>query len=339
MIVFAYPLAFLLILLPIIYRELIPAIKGLHGDALEVPNSFIGAIKKINTKSGVKFGANLDGKKNSILKLTALYLIWFLLVATVARPQLVGEPIPIKTHSREILLVIDISFSMLERDFAIGHRRIDRLTAVKKTVSDFIKKRTEDKIGLILFATNAYLQAPITYDKKAVEEMLLNTDAGMAGKSTAIGDALGLALKTLRTTGDIDKKIIILLSDGENNDGSLSVPEVINLAKKEGIKTYTIGVGTEGQLIHSMLGFNLRVGSNGFSDKELKEIAEATKGTYFKASDTESLEKIYQTIDSLEPKENEEIFIQEVKELYYIPLTIALFCAFGLILWTRRFRK
>lgn len=336
MIIFAYPLIFLLLLLPFIYRALAPIVKGMYGDALEVPQTFMNAISGISTKSGSKFATSVSGKTTNLLKLALLYLVWVLLVCTVARPQLVGEPIPLRTYSREILLVIDISNSMLEPDFNIEGRRVDRLTAVKKAASNFIRNRADDKVGLILFATNAYLQAPMTYDKKSVEKILWSADAGMAGSSTAIGDALGLALKTLRKGENLDKKVIILLSDGENNDGSLNIAEAVNLAKKEGIKTYTIGVGTEGSLVQSMFGFNIKMGSNGFNDKELKQIAEATQGSYFKASDTEGLQKIYQTIDKLEPTENQDIYIQEVQELYYFPLIFALFLAGGLILWSRR---
>lgn len=315
-----------------------PAVKGMHGDALNVPVSFMKAINGISSKTSFSMGKDIEGQNNNFIKLIALYIIWTLIIISAARPQMVGEPINIRNHSREILLVIDISNSMRETDFVINNRRVDRLTAVKKTVSDFIKKRANDKIGLILFATNAYLQAPITYDKNAVEKILLETEAGMAGRSTAIGDALGLALKTLRQTGELDKKVIILLTDGENNDGSINLAEAISLAKKEGIKIYTIGVGTDGALIQSMFGFNIKLGSSGLDEKELKEIAEATKGSFYKASDTKSLEKIYSTIDELEPSENKDIYIQEIKELYYCPLALALILSFVFVLWIRRFR-
>jgi Ca-activated chloride channel family protein len=318
---------------------LLPPIKGMHGDALEVPRPFMNAVNKISAKSGKGVAANLDNKTENKLKFTLLYFIWALILCSTARPQIVGEPIQIRSYSREILLVVDISTSMLEPDFKIDNKRSDRLTVVKKTISDFIKKRTDDKIGLIFFGTNAYLQSPITYDKKSLEEILYAVDAGMAGNSTAIGDALGLALKTLRKGEDLEKKVIILLTDGENNDGSINLAEAIDLAGKEGIKVYTIGVGTDGALIQSMFGFNIKVGSSGLDEKSLKEIAEATKGTYFKASDTKSLEKVYDTIDNMEPSANEDIYIQEVKELYYIPLSAALLFALILVLWTRRYKR
>ena len=233
---FAYPQMFWLLLLPFLFRAVLPAVKGLHGDALRVP--FIGDLVKINLKSGGLWGRSTENPDRISLPLILLYLVWALLVAAAARPQWVGEPVRIKNYGRDILMVMDISNSMQEPDFALRGRRIDRLTAVKLVASDFIRKRTDDRIGLVLFGTRAYLQAPITYDKKSVEEILKTMDAGMAGDSTAIGDALGLALKTLKDSPNKDKKVIILLTDGENNDGALTLPQAINLAREEGVKVY-----------------------------------------------------------------------------------------------------
>lgn len=329
---FAYPYAFLLLLLPIIIRAIIPAVKGLHGDALRVP--FIDDIARINIKSGNIWG--LSGEIGNKWSKSAifLYIIFAFLVVAIARPQWVGEPIRLRNYSRDILMVMDISTSMLEPDFAINGKRVDRLTAVKNVASEFIKKRSDDRIGLVLFGTRAYLQAPITYDKKSVEEILWTMDAGMAGNSTAIGDALGLSLKSLKDAPNPDKKIIILLTDGENNDGSLTLPQAMNLAQKEGVKVYTIGVGND-RYMETVFGIKLG-GNNGLDEESLKQIAEATKGTYFRAKNTESLQKIYNIIDKMEPNSNEDKFIQETKELYYIPLLLAFLLALGLVFLARR---
>ena len=132
----------------------------------------------------------------------------------------------------------------------------------------------------------------------------------MAGNSTAIGDALGLALKTLRSSPNKDKKVIILMTDGENNDGSLSIAQAIRLAKQENVKIYTIGVGSDN--IMGMSLFGIQIGrSSGLDEKSLAEIAEATKGTYFRAKDTSSLEQIYQEIDNMETSQNDEQYIRE----------------------------
>ena len=324
MIQFAYPYAWLLLLLPLLIRLVLPAIKGLHGDALHVP--FLQDLQNIAQHSSSPNILPTPEKTHLSISHFLLWAIWILLVIAAVRPQFAGTPINIRTESRDILLVTDISTSMLEPDFAINGRRIDRLTAVKKTALDFMSKRLDDRIGLILFGTNAYLQAPLTYDRKSVGEILLATDAGMAGQSTAIGDALGLALKTLKDTPNPERKIIILLTDGENNDGSLSLPQAIKLAQDEGVKIYTIGVGAEQAFRASFFSIQLGGGSP-LDEKSLQEIAKATQGRYFRAKDTSSLEKIYDAIDKLEPTSNENQTIQEIIELYYWPLLGAILLA------------
>lgn len=332
---FAYPLAFLLLLVPFALWAFLPPIKGLHGDALRLP--FLKDIEKISIKSGSIWSMS----SNSSYKLSPAWWmmmgVWALLVTAAARPQWLGEPVRLENNSRDILLVLDISNSMLERDFAISGRRINRLTAVKNVVDQFINKRTDDRMGLILFGTRAYLQAPLTYDKQSVKEILWSMDAGMAGDSTAIGDALGLALKTLKDSKDLDNKVIILLTDGENNDGSLSLPQVTKLAKDENIKIYTIGVGSPHSMMGSFFGIRLGAQSN-IDEKSLKELAQSTKGNYFSAADTGSLQKIYNTIDRLEPQSNDDKYVQETKELYYLPLLAALALGSLLVLGIRRLR-
>lgn len=330
---FAYPYAVLLLILPVLIRYLLPAVKGLHGDALRVP--FIRDLQKISVKSGGIWGT-ITTNKTSSGNLILLYLIYGLLVAAIARPQWIGEPIRTRSQSRDILLVMDISNSMLQPDFAVGQNQINRLTAVKKAAVEFIQKRRDDRIGLILFGTRAYLQAPITYDKRSIQEILWNMDAGMAGDSTSIGDAVGLALKTLKDSNNKDEKVVILLTDGENNDGSLSMPEAINLAKNEKVKIYTIGVGAESSLVQSFFGMRIGVANQELDEASLKQLAQETKGNYFRAKDTQSLEKIYNIIDKLEPTENNEQYIIETTELFYIPLIGALVLAGILIFVSRR---
>ena len=308
----------------------------MHGDALRIP--FFNDLQNISAAAEPKmhFGDRRSHRFSAGCGL--LWLIWILLVIAAARPQWAGEPVNLRSESRDILLVTDISTSMLEPDFVLNRRRIDRLTAVKKTAQDFIDKRLDDRIGLILFGTNAYLQAPPTYDRKAVGEILRQTDAGMAGQSTAIGDALGLALKTLKDAPHPDRKIIILLTDGENNDGSLSLPQAIKLARDEGVKIYTIGVGSDQAFSASFMGIRIGGGAPGLDEESLREIAAETKGRYFRARDTASLAKIYEAIDTLEPLNNEDQTIQEIHDWYYIPLlaAFALALVWGLAARRRR---
>lgn len=160
-------------------------------------------------------------------------------------------------------------------------------------------------------------------------------DAGMAGNSTAIGDALGLALKTLRNSPNKDKKVIVLMTDGENNDGSLSIAQAVRLAKQENVKIYTIGVGSDNMTGMTLFGIQIG-GSSGLDEESLAEIAEETKGTYFRAKDTKSLERIYEEIDRMETSHNDEQYIRETVERFYWPLAAAMAVAFLLLLYRRR---
>ncbi len=334
MIHIAYPIMFLLLLLPFAVRYFLPTLKGMHGDALHVP--FLKDLANINLKSGSVWGqVNISDSQKLSLRFWELFVVFFLLVLALSRPQWVGEPIRIHSQSRDILLVMDISNSMAEPDFVINRRAVSRLNAVKKVAGEFIDRRANDRIGLILFGTRAYLQSPITYDKAAVKQILYSMQEGMAGNSTAIGDALGLALKSLKDSKNAEDKIIILLTDGENNDGSITLPQAVKLAKDAGVKIYTIGVGGDRRDFASF--FGLRLGGE-VDEAGLKQVADDTSGTYFRARDTESLQKVYEAIDELEPTQNEDSFVQETKEFYYIPLLAALILGMFLVWQIRKGR-
>lgn len=308
-----------LLLLPFIIYFLLPTVKKSCGEALKVP--FLADIRQIKTMSGRGFA--LKTQIVSFLRLAILALLWCFLVLALCRPQWVGKPIPIKNEGRDILLVVDISNSMSEEDFEYKKRMYSRLIAVKNVVDDFIDKRAADKMGLVLFGTRAYLQTPLTYDKQSLKEMLWSADAGMAGNSTSIGDAVGVALKTLsESAGKPENKVIILLTDGENNDGSLSLPEAIYLAKEEKVKIYTIGAGSDKEVFFGGL-FSIPV-DKGLDEKSLKALAKETKGNYFRAKDVASLQEVYDKIDKLEPRISEGRYVQEVKELYPYPAAAVL---------------
>ena len=327
MMAFAYPYAFLLLLLPFLVYKLLPRVKGMQGDALKVP--FLDDLERISIASGGIWAPKATTGNGISKPFLWMYLIWALLCVAAARPQIVGEPLRLQNNSRDIMLVLDISTSMLEPDFSFANRRITRLDAVKKVVSDFTTKRANDRLGLILFGTRAYLQAPLTYDKASLNDILWSMQAGMAGDSTSIGDALALALKNLKDkSGD---KVIILLTDGENNDGSLSLAQAIKLAKDEGIKTYTIGVGSP-NIFFQMLALSPQTGD----DKGLKELARQTKGQYFRAESTSDLQKVYDLIDKLEPTQGNENYIRETKDVFYLPLLGAVLVGLGLVFVMRR---
>lgn len=328
---FANPQAAWLLLLPLVVYFMFPAIKKTYGDALKVP--FLADIKQIQSVSGK--GISFKPAMFSAIKICLLALVWVLMVLALCRPQWVGKPIPVKNEGREILLVVDISNSMSEEDFQYKNKMYSRLTAVKNVIDNFIDKRTSDRIGLVLFGTQAYLQAPLTYDKQSVKEILWNADAGMAGNSTSIGDAVGVALKNLaESEGKPENKVIILLTDGENNDGSLSLPQAIALAKEEGVKIYTIGAGSDSENFFGGL-FSIPV-NTGLDEESLQALAEETKGNYFRAKDVNSLFQIYNEIDKLESMTSEGRYVQEVKELYPYVAAMALILFMILVLLAKR---
>ena len=321
MITFLYPYFAWLLLLPFAVRWLLPVVKGSYGDALSVP--FAADFADISAQSKAK---NISLSKAGLTHgFWACFLIYAMLVCAAMRPVQTGMPLRISNEGRDILMVTDISTSMLEEDFSTRNFRLSRLNAVKAVVSEFVKKRQDDRIGLILFGTQAYLQAPLTYDRQSVLAILNSVDAGMAGTSTAIGDALGLALKSLKDKGgELNRKVIILLTDGENNDGSLSVPEATAMAAQEGVKIYTVGVGGSRQsLLNSFFG----VGGSSLDEQSLKQLAAETEGRYFRADDLKGLVNVYKAIDLLEPESSDENFVYPRQELYYIPLLLAVLLA------------
>jgi len=187
------------------------------------------------------------------LRLVLLWLIWLALVGATARPQWTGDPVALPTTGRDLMLAVDISGSMGTEDMELGNQLVDRLTVVKNVVSDFVEQRQGDRVGLILFGTNAYLQAPLTFDLVSVDRLLTEAPVGIAGGKTAIGDAIGLAVKRLRQRPAGDR-VLILLTDGANNVGEVEPAKAAELAGAEGITIYTIGVGAESVRMRGLFG-------------------------------------------------------------------------------------
>lgn len=315
MLEFHWPWLFLVLPLPLLVRWLLPP-AGQRQAALRVP--FLEDFEQL--------GAGQDARaRGSRGRLVLATLAWLLLVIAAARPQWQGEPLPLPLEGRDLMLAVDLSGSMAERDFVIGSQRVDRLTATKVVAGRFIEKRKGDRVGLILFGEKAYLQAPLTYDLKTVKQLLNESFITMAGQKTAIGDAIGLAIKRLR--GKKGDKVLILLSDGENTAGQMDPIRAAKLAAEEGLKIYTIGIGSE----QPMNLFGLSQGS-ALDERTLRAIAEIAHGRYFRARDTAELLAIYDAIDRLEPVRNEERLFRPVDELFHWPLGGALALSLGLLL-------
>lgn len=308
---FSFIWAFLFLPLPFIVALLLPPAPISNKAALRVP-----FFKNIQTKLKTK------RKSRSLSRLLLALLAWVLLVTAAARPQFIGDTIKQPITGRSLMMAVDISGSMQAADMVISGRAVTRLTAVKAVASDFIEKRKGDRIGLILFGSQAYLQAPLTFDRKTVNILLGESQLGLAGRETAIGDAIGLAVKRLRKE-DEKNRVLILLTDGANTAGNVEPLKAADLAAQEKVKIYTIGIGADGRIIQTPFG-RQRVGGTELDEPTLVAIAEKTNGRYFRAHDVKDLQKIYASLDKVEPISEDELSYRPVKELYYYPLALAL---------------
>ena len=248
---------------------------------------------------------------------------WCLLVLAAMRPQWLGELVDVPVTGRELMLAVDLSGSMEQRDFVLGGSRTDRLTATKKVAGDFIERRVGDRIGLILFGEQAYLQAPLTFDRETVRVLLSEAAIGLAGKATAIGDAIGLAVKRLRER-DATQRVLVLLTDGANTAGVVEPVSAAQLARREGLKIYTIGIGATELRERSLFGTRTVNPSADLDEAALREIAELTGGAYFRARDLAELARIYALIDEMEPVAQDPQRYRPRQTLYYWPLALAL---------------
>lgn len=254
---------------------------------------------------------------------TILYLAWLALLTAAAQPQWHAEPIQITQTGRDLMLAMDLSGSMEETDFVINNRAIDRLTASKIVMADFIEKRQGDRLGLIVFGEQAYLQTPLTFDTQTVGQLMQETFIGLAGnRATAIGDAIGIAVKRL-STHESQQRILILVTDGANNAGALSPLKAAEIAANNNLKIYTIGIGADEQIISGFFGRQRRNPSVDLDEDTLTRIAELTGGQYFRARNTEELLQIYNVIDALEPISEDEQLFKPIKRLFYWPLSVA----------------
>ncbi len=257
-----------------------------------------------------------------ILKSVALLLC----IVALGRPQLADVRTEVSSEGVDILLTIDTSGSMRALDFKIAGEEVDRLMAVKKVVSDFIKNRISDRIGMVVFGDMAYTQTPLTLDYDVLLKFLDQVEIGAAGDATAIGDAIALSVKRLRDLPG-KSKIIILLTDGRSNAGRITPEKSAEIAAEYGIKIYTIGVGSRGPVPfpeQTFFGIRHILVQLDIDEETLQRIAEKTGGQYFQSSDTEGLKKIYETIDKLEKSEAKVTHYQEFQELYRYFLGIAL---------------
>lgn len=264
---------------------------------------------------------NHSSNKQPLLWLA--YLIWLLLLCTVARPEWVGEAVDVPRSGRDLMLAVDLSGSMQVKDFQLNGQTVNRLEAIKSVAGAFIQQREGDRLALILFGEQAYIQTPLTFDRQTVQTLLNEAVIGMAGQQTAIGDAIGLALKHL-DEDQREQRVLILLTDGANTAGEVSPKKAAELAKHAGLTIYTIGVGADKMLIQTLFGTQQVNPSQDLDEKTLQHIADTTGGRYFRARNSAELASIYQLLDELEPVAHEEEKFRPRISLYMWPLGFAL---------------
>ena len=327
MIQFEWPMMLSLLPLPLVVRYFSGASASNREAALRVP-----FLEEFAAQS--RYGQH---RMSTAWRGALATLAWLLLILAAMQPQWLGEFIELPVSGRDMMLVVDLSGSMQEEDFVIRDQRVDRLTALKYVAGDFIDRRVGDRIGLILFGDRAYLQAPLSLDRETVKTLLYETVIGLAGRATAIGDGIGLAVKRLREQKN-SNRILILLTDGANSAGEVDPIDAARLAASEGLKIYTIGIGADEMVVESFFGSRKVNPSADLDEKALIDIAETTGGRYFRARDTEELEQIYAILDELEPIEQDVKRFRPMKSLYFWPLSLSVLLMSGLLLYhyTRR---
>ncbi|MES9965313.1 MAG: VWA domain-containing protein [Candidatus Sedimenticola sp. 20ELBAFRAG] len=325
MIDFHWPWMALLLLLPLLARVLWPRFTDsdrendddgfqvtlLHPSAQRLQ----GAFKSRQPRTA------FAGKLQALL----LYLLWAALTLTIMQPQWLEPHTELKTQGYDLMLAVDTSRSMTALDFSQNNQPVSRMSVVKGVMGRFIENRGGDRVGLVVFGNQAFVLSPLTLDLRAVGSLLQDMAPGMAGDATAMGDAIALGIKKLRERPE-GSRVLLLVTDGENTAGTIPPIEAARLAAREGVRIYAVGVGSnkEEVMIRSSDGQYRMESDIGLDEKSLEQIAQLTGGGYFRATNTNALEEIYQRIDAMEKTEVEQRTILIPHPLYRWPLGAAL---------------
>ena len=313
---FAHPWLLLLLLgIPVLAW-----LKGKFGGTAAVTFSTTSMLAEIGSRQRNRAGAFLAGLS---------YLALALFIIALARPQLGRVTTRVQATGVDIMLVLDVSRSMLAEDFTIGNRRANRIDAVKLVTEQFIRQRPNDRIGLVAFAGRPYLVSPLTLDHDWLIRNLERLRIGLVEDGTAIGSAIASAANRLKDK-EAKTKLIVLLTDGDNNAGKVQPLTAAEAAKALGIRIYTIGAGTEGEAPFPLQNaFGRTVYRNvlvKFDEKTLGEIATITNGQYFRATDTNSLRKIFSEIDKMEKTKVEVERTAQYRDLFQYVLIPGIAC-------------
>ena len=316
----AWPWVFLLLPLPWVLRLWLPP-----ADSGE-PVLRVGFLDELEALAGRRARLSLPTWRQQ----APFTVIWLLLLLAAARPQWLGEPVPVAASGRDVLVAVDVSGSMDFPDMPWHGETLSRLDLVKALLGDFLEARRGDRVGLILFGSEAYLQAPLTFDRRTVRTFLDEAQVGIAGKNTALGDAIGLAVKRLRQR-PASSRVLVLVTDGANNGGQIPPLTAARLAAQEGVRIYTIGIGADPQAdgTPGLLGLNP---SLDLDEASLREVAGVTQGRYFRARDGAELDAIGETLDQLEPVAQQPTRARTAQALYAWPLALALLLSVLLVI-------
>jgi Ca-activated chloride channel homolog len=318
---FAWPWAALLLPLPLLIRWFWPRPHGAtdaytYGDGSTLLHPALGRLA--STFVAARSLTHVGNRMQIVL----LALAWAALIFTLMRPQWLEPYTEVRTEGYDLMLAVDTSRSMEALDFTVDNRQVSRMAVIKGVLERFIQARAGDRIGIIVFGTQAFVLSPLTQDLQTLHSLLDSVVARMAGDGTAIGDAIGLGVKKLRERPE-GSRVLILVTDGENTGGTMPPELAAQLAAHEGIRIYTIGVGSKGLVPFLEDGKMTQVRME-IDEDLLTRVANATGGAYFRATDSGALDQIYQKIDALEKTRAEARTVMLPRTLYRWPLGVAL---------------
>lgn len=307
-----WPWLLLLLPLPWLASRLLPPASG--GAALRLPPS-------IALPSG--------NQATSARRPRLAWLVWILLLLAASRPVWLGDAVSLPASGRDIVLAVDLSGSMDERDISFRGRATQRLAVVQAVAGEFIERRVGDRIGLVLFGQNAYLQSPLSLDRTTTRQLLQEAEVGLAGQKTAIGDAIGLSVRHLLDAGRNNDRVVVLLTDGESNAGHIDPDKAAELAAQSRVRVHTIGFSGE-QTIR--LGPFVQTRQSPIDAETLKHVARSTGGRFFAAQSVAELEQIYALLDEIEPVEVDQLSFRPQRALHHWPLGLALLLTLAALL-------
>ena len=282
-----------------------------------------------------RYGIDADAGRNSasIAAAIALWIFWLALVIAASRPFWLGEPVARSQSGRDLMLALDISGSMSESDMTVDGRGATRIDVLKIVVESFIERRHGDRLGLILFGSQAYNYVPLTFDLDTLKLLMLDISSGLAGRHTAIGDAIGIAIKAMQEEG-AEQRVLILVTDGSNTAGFDNPVLAAAIAAQRGLTIHTIGVGSTSEALSRTYGAQNVPTGIALNEPVLRQISALTGGRYFRATSAERLEQIYQELDRLEPIEHDYETHRPRGELFVWPLCLAMIAMLALVVAT-----